>query len=337
MSLKIDRLQLEIEIKQDAARQKVLELEQSMREANKTLKKIKKDFGENSAEYKKQVEVIKQLQQQYDDLYAEIDLANLSIRELGKRQKELNLILRNLNPNSESYKRYREQLDAVNLRIKEIKGTATETRLSLSKLADGFNRYAALGAGVVASLTGVALTARKCVDEFAEMKEAESQVVKYTGMTEREVALLNEELKRMNTRTSREELNRLAGEAGRLGIQSREEVLKFVQAADMINVALGEDLGEDAIKNIGKLAQMFGDASRDMKGNMLAIGSAVNSVAQNSSAAEPYLVEFAARMGGVAKQAKMSITDVMGFASALDQNMLRSEMASTALQGLILL
>ena len=336
MSLKIDRLQLEIEIKQDAARQKVLELEQSMREANKALKDIKKKFGENSAEYKKQVEVIKQLQQQYDDLYAEIDLANLSIRELGKRQKELNLILRNLNPNSESYKRYREQLDAVNLRIKEIKGTATETRLSLSKLADGFNRYAALGAGVVASLTGVALTARKCVDEFAEMKEAESQVIKYTGMTEREVALLNEELKRMNTRTSREELNRLAGEAGRLGIQSREEVLKFVQAADMINVALGEDLGEDAIKNIGKLAQMFGDASRDMKGNMLAIGSAVNSVAQNSSAAEPYLVEFAARMGGVAKQAKMSITDVMGFASALDQNMLRSEMASTALQGLIL-
>ena len=336
MSLKIDRLQLEIEIKQDKARQKVLELEQSMREANKALKDIKKDFGENSAEYKKQVEVIKQLQQQYDDLYAEIGLANLSIRELGKRQKELNLILRNLNPNSESYKRYREQLDAVNLRIKEIKGTATETRLSLSKLADGFNRYAALGAGVVASLTGVALTARKCVDEFAEMKEAESQVVKYTGMTEREVALLNEELKRMNTRTSREELNRLAGEAGRLGIQSREEVLKFVQAADMINVSLGEDLGEDAIKNIGKLAQMFGDASRDMKGNMLAIGSAVNSVAQNSSAAEPYLVEFAARMGGVAKQAKMSITDVMGFASALDQNMLRSEMASTALQGLIL-
>lgn len=336
MSLKIDRLQLEIEIKQDKARQKVLELEQSMREANKTLKKIKKDFGENSAEYKKQIEVIKQLQQQYDDLYAEIGLANLSIRELGKRQKELNLILRNLNPNSESYRRYREELDAVNLRIKEIKGTATETRLSLSKLADGFNRYAGLGASVIASLTGVALTARKCVDEFAEMKEAESQVVKYTGMTEREVALLNEELKRMNTRTSREELNRLAGEAGRLGIQSREEVLKFVQAADMINVALGEDLGEDAIKNIGKLAQMFGDASRDMKGNMLAIGSAVNSVAQNSSAAEPYLVEFAARMGGVAKQAKMSITDVMGFASALDQNMLRSEMASTALQGLIL-
>lgn len=113
-------------------------------------------------------------------------------------------------------------------------------------------------------------------------------------------------------------------------------MLEFVDAANQINVALGEDLGEDAVKNIGKLSQMFGDESRTLRENMLAIGSAVNSVAQNSSAAEPYLVEFTARMGGVAKQAKMSITDVMGFASALDQNMLRSEMSSTALQGLIL-
>ena len=72
---------------------------------------------------------------------------------------------------------------------------------------------------------------------------------------------------------------------------------------------------------------MFGDASRDMKGNMLAIGSAVNSWRRIHRLQNPHWLNFAARMGGVAKQAKMSITDVMGFASALDQNMLRSEMA----------
>ena len=32
----------------------------------------------------------------------------------------------------------------------------------------------------------------------------------------------------------------------------------------------------------------------------------------------------------------MAVTDIMGYASALDQNMLRSEMASTALSGLII-
>lgn len=336
MSLKIDRVQLEIVIQQDQARQKMIELEDKMRSANRELKKVKKQFGENSAEYAKQVEVLKKLQQEYDNLYDEIGLTNLSLRDLGKRQKDLNAILRQLNPNTELYKQYSEQLKEVNNRIKELRGTANETRFSLAKLADGFNRYGTIAASIIAGLTGVTLTMRSCVNEYAEMEEAQSQVVKYTGLAKQEVEELNEEFKRMDTRTARTRLNELAGDAGKLGITTKDSVLEFVEAADMINVALGEDLGKDAITQIGKLADMFGDGDRSLKENMLAVGSAVNSVAQNSSAAEPYLVEFTARMGGVGKQANLAITDIMGFASALDQNMLRSEMASTALSGLIL-
>ena len=336
MALKIDRVQLEIVIQQDKARQRMIELESEMKTARSELNKIKKQFGENSVEYKKQAELIKKLVAEYDSLYEGIGLNNLSLKELQNRQKELNQILRNLPASSPLFKQYNAQLNEVNARIRELKGTAQETKFSLSKLADEFNRYQTLGVSVIATLTGIALTARGCVNDYAAMMEAQSQVTKYTGMTAEQVELLNEDLKRMDTRTAREQLNALAGDAGRLGIQAKDEVLDFVEAADMINVALGEDLGEDATKNIGKLAQMFGDTGRTLKDNMLAIGSAVNSVAQNSSAAEPYLVNFTARMGGVAKQARLSVTDVMGFASALDQNMLRSEMASTALQGLIL-
>lgn len=336
MSLKIDRVQLEIVIQQDQARQKMIELEERMRSANRELQKTKKQFGETSEEYKKQTEVIKQLQQEYDNLYEEIGLTNLSLRDLGKRQKDLNAILRQLNPNTELYKQYSEQLKEVNNRIKELRGTANETRFSLSKLTDGFNKYGAIAASAIAGLTGITLTMRSCVNEYAEMEEAQSQVIKYTGLTKDEVKELNEEFKQMDTRTARTRLNELAGDAGKLGISTKEGVKEFVEAADMINVALGEDLGKEAITQIGKLADMFGTGDRSLKENMLAVGSAVNSVAQNSSAAEPYLVEFAARMGGVGKQANMAITDIMGFASALDQNMLRSEMASTALSGLIL-
>lgn len=336
MSLKIDRVQLEIIVQQDSARQKMIELEKDMKNASSTLNKLKKQFGENSAEYKAQEQVVKKLKAEYDKLFEEIGIGKLSLKELGNRQGELNAILRNLDPSLPQWKQYNQQLKEVNARIRELRNEAKETQFSIAKLADGFNRYAAIGASVIASLTGVALTARKCVDEYAQMEEAQSQVIKYTGMTKEETEALNESFKQMDTRTPREELNRLAGEAGKLGISSRDQVLEFVEAADMINVALGEDLGEDAVKNIGKLSQMFGDGSRTLKEDMLAIGSVVNQVAQSSSASEPYLVEFTARMGGVAKQANLAVTDVMGFASALDQNMLRSEMASTALQGLIL-
>ena len=336
MSLKIDRVQLEIIVQQDSARQQMVELEKQMRNASRELSKLKKQFGENSEQYKAQAAVVRNLKQQYDDLFNEIGIGHLSLKELANRQRELNAILRNIDPSLPEWKQYNQQLKEVNARIKELRGTATETGLSLGKLADGFNRYAAIGASALATLTGMTLTMRKCVDEYAQMEEAESQVIKYTGMTRDEVKLLNEEFKQMDTRTPREELNRLAGEAGKLGITGVQKVREFVEAANMINVALGEDLGEEAVNQIGKLSQMFGDESRSLKDNMLAIGSAVNQVAQSTSASEPYLVQFTARMGGVGKQAKMSVTDIMGFASALDQNMLRSEMASTALSGLIM-
>ena len=66
----------------------------------------------------------------------------------------------------------------------------------------------------------------------------------------------------MDTRTARDKLNALAGDAGRLGITAKQDVLDCVDAADKINVALGEDLGKDAVATSAKLAQMFGEDDR---------------------------------------------------------------------------
>ncbi|MBQ9474103.1 MAG: hypothetical protein IJU81_06805 [Bacteroidales bacterium] len=53
---------------------------------------------------------------------------------------------------------------------------------------------------------------------------------------------------------------------------------------------------------------------------MLAIGSAVNSLGQASTANEGYMVEFMKRLGGIAAQAGLSADQILGYASALDQN-----------------
>lgn len=325
-----------IRIDNSEAKNRLTELKDSISKLRAELKQLDEDGQSETDEYKAKKKALDGMNESYRLLRKEAGLTGLTYTELRKGVSQLRREMNNAIPGTEKWRELREDYLLTKNRMRELEVQARETRFSVSKLADGFNRYAAIGASVIASLTGVALTARKCVDEYAEMEEAQSQVIKYTGMTKEETEALNESFKQMDTRTPREELNRLAGEAGKLGISSRDQVLEFVEAADMINVALGEDLGEDAVKNIGKLSQMFDDGSRSLKENMLAIGSAVNQVAQSSSASEPYLVEFTARMGGVAKQADLAVTDVMGFASALDQNMLRSEMASTALQGLIL-
>lgn len=114
---------------------------------------------------------------------------------------------------------------------------------------------------------------RAYVDEFAEMQEHMSGVVKYTGLSAEAVDDLNESFKGLDTLTPRAALNDLAADAGRLGIQGKEEVLDFVDTANQITVALGEDLGEDAVKNIGKITQLFAkDPSVGLKEGMTDLG-----------------------------------------------------------------
>lgn len=336
MSIGIKDFRMAIKIDNSDAKQKLAETSAEVRKLEKELKDLEATDKKNTEEYKKAKARLDELNKSYNDLRKEAGLNAMTYDELRKSAKSLKRQLDKTVPDTAEWKELQADLQITRARMKELSGQANETRFSIAKLADGFNRYGTMAATAVASLTGLTLTMRKCVDDYAEMEEAESQVVKYTGLSKEAVKELNEEFKNMDTRTPRTRLNELAGDAGKLGISTKEGVLEFVEAANMINVALGEDLGKDAISQIGKLAGMFGEGDRSLKENMLAVGSAVNSVAQNSAASEPYLVEFTARMGGVGKQAKLAVTDIMGYASALDQNMLRSEMASTALQGLIL-
>lgn len=108
MSLKIDRVQLEIIVQQDSARQQMVELEKQMRNASRELSKLKKQFGENSEQYKAQAAVVRNLKQQYDDLFNEIGIGHLSLKELANRQRELNAILRNIDPSLPEWKQYNQ-------------------------------------------------------------------------------------------------------------------------------------------------------------------------------------------------------------------------------------
>lgn len=268
-------------------------------------------------------------------------------RELKATIKEINRELNSgsVERSSEQWKVLTRGLQEANEELKKIKDEqkAAEKDLEEGGLSKKISDWGANWSGLTVvfdsalnKLSAAKEFMKQFVDEYAEMAEHESGVAKYTGLAKEDVDALNESFKQLDTRTPREKLNDLAADAGRLGIQSKEAVLDFVEAADQINVALGEDLGEDAVKNIGKLAQMFGDdKTMGLKQAMLSTGSVINELAQSSSASEGYLMEFTSRLAGVGKQAGMTQADVMAFASVLDQNMVNVERGATALQNVI--
>ena len=270
-------------------------------------------------------------------------MGNLSAATPKEIRKAIKAINQELNSGrvkrgSEEWNQYTEALRRANAELKKIKEETDVAQQSLaSQVADFTQKWWSFYDIATNIANNVYSFASSKVQAFAQMDEAMSQVTKYTGMARDEVKGLNEDFKKMDTRTAREQLNALAGDAGRLGIQAKDQVLEFVDAADKINVALGEDLGEDAVKNIGKLAMMFGeDKVLGMRGAMLANASAVNELGQTYSAAEPFLVNFTARVAGAAHQAGIAQADILGFAASMDENMLREETSATAYQNILM-
>ena len=266
-----------------------------------------------------------------------------SVPAIQKKIRELTRDVKKMTIGTEEYNKTVKSISELNSILAEhkraIRGVAEEGKTlgqRLGGVADFFNKwYYSLQTGLDA-LGGVTTTIRQCVKDYADMEEAMADVRKYTGQTAEQVHEMNEDFKRMDTRTSREQLNALAGAAGRLGITNQKMIEEFVDGADKINVALGDDLGEGAVDKIGKLAHMFGeDENKGLRGAMLATGSAVNDLAQSSSANAGYIVDFTADLSGVAIQAGMTQAQIMGLASALDQNMQEEATASTVFSQLI--
>lgn len=266
-------------------------------------------------------------------------MANLktsSIRDLEYSIKALNQQMQGMQRGTEQFKQMERQAKQLKAELQAVRAEGVAQESWIKRSADWFNRMQGIALGAVAAISGITFTVKKCVEEYAKMDDEMTNVRKYTGQAAEEVERMNEDFKKMDTRTPRQKLNQLAEDAGRLGITSTAAVEDFVDGADKINVALGDDLGDKAVSQIGKLAQMFGeDKTKGLRGAMLATGSAVNELAQNSSASAGYLVDFTARVAGVGKQAGFTQAQIMGLASVLDQNMQQDETAATAVQNLL--
>lgn len=264
------------------------------------------------------------------------NLKTSSIRDLEFSIKAINQQMAGMDRGTEKFKQMQLQAKQLKAELQAVRAEGVAQESWIKRTADTFNRMQGLAISAIAAISGITFSVKKCVEEYAKMDDEMTNVRKYTGQAADEVERMNEDFKKMDTRTPRQKLNQLAEDAGRLGITSTAAIEEFVDGADKINVALGDDLGDKAVSQIGKLAQMFGeDKTKGLRGAMLATGSAVNELAQNSSASAGYLVDFTARVAGVGKQAGFTQAQIMGLASVLDQNMQQDETSATAVQNLL--
>lgn len=334
-----------IKVNSKAAEDKLERLKSKSKLLNEELKKAS-DAGDQEAADKISKKVLRN-NNAIRKMYSELQNIESALKSLDKASpRELERTIRSLSQamNDGTVRRGTKEWDEYVLKLKTVKDQLRKVKDEMKpdkedsifdSLNNGFNKWGASIAAAAASFAVVIMSGKAAVQTYADMQAEEANVIKFTEMTTDEVKELNNAFKNIDTRTGRGELNKMAQDAGRLGKNSVKDVLGFVNAADKINVAL-DDLGNEATLKLSKLTGIFGDeALYGTEQSLLKVGSVINVLSQNCSASAPYIAEFTSRIGGIAAQSKMTISQVMAFAAVLDSQGLAVEASATAVGQLI--
>lgn len=274
-------------------------------------------------------------QAQINDIVARSKTGKANINELRQAYKQLEEELNIINTKSETFANRQKELKNLKKVIDDATGAANKQGGAWHKALKNLTAYV----GMFSVFNQVK---NYFVDLFRlNMKFADqlTDIRKVALSTTEEVANLSQELAKIDTRTSLEELNRIAYAGAKLGIQTQGGTMAlagFVRAADQVNVALKEDLGEEALTSLAKITEVMGLVDKyGVEKAMLKTGSAIFRLAATSTASSDKIVDFSNRMLALGEQAALTTPDILALGSAVDSMALEPEVAATAFGKLV--
>lgn len=274
-------------------------------------------------------------QAQINDIVARSKTGKANINELRQAYKQLEEELNFINTKSETFANRQKELKNLKKVIDDATGAANKQsgawHTALKKLTAYVGMFAVFNQ-VKTYFVDLFRLNMKFMDQLTDIR-------KVALSTTDEIANLSRELAKIDTRTSLEELNRIAYAGAKLGIQTQGGTMAlagFVRAADQVNVALKEDLGEEALTSLAKITEVMGLVDKyGVEKAMLKTGSAIFRLSATSTASSDKIVDFSNRMLALGEQAALTTPDILALGSAVDSMALEPEVAATAFGKLV--
>lgn len=272
------------------------------------------------------------------EILTKADQSKASINELSAAARLLYNDLKKLPKGSEDFAKTFDKWKVIDQRLKsannEIRDLDKGMKMAQQSTESWGSKLKSIALGsMVGQMATNGMSSlwgnfRGYIDKMSGTADQLSKIEKNANMTEAEVRKLNNTLKGMDTRTATADLRDLAIEGGKLG-KSGKDLEEYIVQMNQVKVALGEDLGQDAVNQIGKMAGVYDES-------ITKIASGVNEIGAASEASEGYLIDFAFRVGGTSKTLNVAIGDMLGYAAVLDKNGMNVEMAATAFNNTML-
>jgi TP901 family phage tail tape measure protein len=342
-----EEMHFDVIVNGDNAKKELFDLEKSTRkltEENKALglqkKLLEKQNKQETEEYKLLTKTIrennkeiKENKSRMSELQKQIGITGLTMGQLSNKANELKLKLRNLVPGSADHTRYTAELRQITGRINELSGRAQVARMSLSSLADSFNKYQALAASFLLVITGVVVSLQKMIDYNGKLSDAQADVMKTTRMNKEEVDELTKSFGLFQSRTSRMDMLGIAEQGGRIGI-AKDKILEFVQVMDKASIALGDSFTggpEEVAEKLGKIKFLFEETKNlGVEEAYMSIGSAINDLGADGVASERNIAEFTTRIGSLTDVLKPTVAETLALGAAFEESGIEAEVSSRA-------
>ena len=293
------------------------------------------DYKEKKKDLESMERAIRANRTAYIDLDKTVkELNKTTLGQLQKALKECRKQMQNLTADDPKMKKLIAQYRAIDNQIGQITGQWRRQDGAIGSVIKRLTPYVSVYGGFNLIKNALSSVAQKNLEFSDQLVD----IQKTTGLSANNVALLSENINKIDTRTSVQELHDLAYEAGRLGIGGggADAVLGFVRAANQLKVALGEDLGEDAIVQLAKMGDVMGTSKKmGVEKALLATGSAINELSQSSTASGKFISDYAQRLSGIATQAHLTTAELLAFGAASDATGQELEVSATSLNKFI--
>lgn len=266
-----------------------------------------------------------------NDILARSKQGKASLDELRRAYKQLEEELNQINTKSKEFADKQKSMKQLKKYIDDATGAAHKQGGAWQTALKNLTAYVGL-------FSAFNMLKTYLFDIFrlnAKFAEQLTNIRKVSLSTTEEVAQLSKELSKIETRTSIEELNNLAYAGAKLGIQT-QNLAGFVRAADQVNVALKEDLGDEALTSLAKITEVMGLIDKyGVENAMLKTGSAIFRLASTSTASSGKIVDFSNRLLALGDAATLTTPDILAIGSAVDSMALEPEVAATAFGKLV--
>lgn len=314
-------------------------LKKHMKDLHDQMAQLEQDGKANTKEYRELQKTYKQLDQQTKQQTFEFERYDKVMRNLSSSSvRQLRQALKALKKEMELYSSDDPQLDILRKKIKAVQDQINE---ATGAVKEHGNSWQDALKGMVAFAAGFEVLdtlkdkLQQVIEKTFEFGDAQANVKKVTGLNDMGIADLSNRLAKMDTRTTLTDLQNLAYEGGKLGIGQYgvQGLESYVRAANQIKVALGDDLGEDAMLPLAKMGEvmgLFNGTAESVEKGILQIGSAINELTQSSASSAGAIVDFGARVQGMAAYLKLSTADMLALGSAADAAGLSMETSGTA-------